>query len=131
MKKILFSFCIAFVAFVFSACNSSSSPEGVVKEYIECVKSGNYEKIVDLMHFKKELSDSDKEQLVSLFRDKVSKSLEEKQGIASFSIDDVTLAEGGESATVKYTINYGDGTSKTEEGDVVKVDDKWMIDTGK
>ena len=130
MKKILFSVCVAFVAFLFSAC-SSSGPEGVVTEYIECLQKGNYEKIVDLMHFKKELSDSDREQLVSMLKEKVSQSLEEKQGIASFSIDDVNLAENGEAATVKYTINYGDGTSKTDEGDVVKADGKWQIDTGK
>ena len=83
------------------------------------------------MQFKKELSDTDKEQVVELLSDKMGKSLESKQGIASFSVEKADLAEDGESANVSYTINYGDGTSKSDGIKVVKVDNEWKIDSGK
>ena len=130
MKKILFACCMAIMALAFTSCNGNS-PVGVVNEYIECLKSGDYKKAVDLMHFNKEMTDADKEQIVSLLSDKIDKSIAEKQGIASYNVDKADLAEDGQSAMVSYTINYGDGTSKSEEGKVVKVGDEWKIDTGK
>lgn len=130
MKKILFACCLAMMALAFTSCGGNS-PVGVVNEYIECLKSGDYEKAVDLMHFNKELTDEDKQQLVDFLKDKMGKSIESKQGIASFTVDNADLSEDGESANVSYTINYGDGTSKTDNGKVVKVGNEWKIESGK
>ena len=63
--------------------------------------------------------------------EKITKHIEKKQGIASYEVGEVTMAEDGNSALVEYTVRYGDGTEETEKIDVVKVDGKWLLDSGK
>jgi len=122
--------CLAIMALAVTSC-VDNSPAGVAKEYLESIKAGDYKKTVELMHFNKELSDNDKEQLVSFFNDKAGKSINAKQGITSYSIDNTEVADDGQSASITYTINYGDGSSDTNDGKVVKVGDEWKIDSGK
>ncbi len=122
---------LALITLAFAACTSSNTPEGATKDMLTQLQKGNYEKIVDMMHFSKELSKEDKAQMVALFQGKVQPEIEKHEGIASFEIGEVTMAEDGEHANVAYTINYGDGTSKPSKNEVIKVDGKWMNDAGK
>ena len=41
------------------------------------------------------------------------------------------MTEEGNIATVDYTLKYGDGSAKSDKSKVIKVDDKWKIDSGK
>lgn len=130
MKKILSIMSLALVALAFASC-SKNTPEGVVTEYFTYVQKGQYEEAVDLLYFKKGLSDKDKENLVSMFREKGSKEYDKKGGISGVVIDNVEMADDGESALVNYTIKYGDGSAKSDKNKVVKVDGKWLLDSGK
>jgi len=121
---------LALLALAFAAC-SSSTPESVTKDMLTQLKKGDYEKIVNSMYFKKEMSKDDKAGMASLFKEKVQPQIDQHEGIKSFEIGEVQLSEDGNSAVVAYTINYGDGTSKQDTNDVVKVDGKWMTSSGK
>lgn len=130
MKKILSVLSFALVALAFVSC-SKNSPEGVVKEYISCLKNGQYEDVVALCHFKKELTDKERQEYADLLRNKMAADLEKKGGISDVVITNVDMAEDGESATVSYTIKYGNGSAYGNADKVVKVDGKWKLHTGK
>ena len=63
--------------------------------------------------------------------DKVKKQNEKKGGIESWEIEPVEMAEDVESAVVKYTVKYGDGSENKDKQKVVKIDGKWMLESGK
>lgn len=130
MKKILSVLSLALVALAFVSC-SKNSPEGVVEEYYSRIQKGQYEEAIDLLYFKNDLSDKDKERIATMIREKGSKENDKKGGISSVVIDNVDLAEDGNSAIVNYTIKYGDGSAKSEKNKVLKVDGNWMLDSGK
>lgn len=130
MKKILSFLSLVLVALTFVSCNSNS-PEAVVQEYVADLQTGKYEEAIDLFYFKKNLTDADKQQYVSMMKDKWGKEIEKKGGIVGVEITNVSVTEDGNSANVKYTLKYGDGTSKNQDSKLVKVDDKWKIDSGK
>ena len=130
MKKILSFLSLVLVALTFVSCNSNS-PEAVVQEYVADLQTGKYEEAIDLFYFKKNLTDADKQQYVSMMKDKWGKEIEKKGGITGVEITNVSVAEDGNSANVNYTLRYGDGTTKDQHTGLVKVDDKWKMDAGK
>ena len=130
MKKILSVLSLTLVALAFVSCNQNT-PEGVVEKYVACIQAGQYEEAIDLFYFKKNLTDADKQQYVSMMKDKWGKEMEKKGGITGVEITDVSVAEDGNSANVKYILKYGDGTSKDQDSKLLKVDDKWKMESGK
>ena len=130
MKKILSFLSLVLVALTFVSCNSNS-PEAVVQEYVADLQTGKYEEAIDLFYFKKNLTESDKQQYVSMMKDKWGKEIEKKGGITGVEITNVSVAEDGNSANVKYILKYGDGTSKDQDSKLLKVDDKWKMESGK
>ena len=130
MKKILSFLSLALVALTFVSCNSNS-PEAVVQEYVADLQAGKYEEAIALFYFKKNLTDADKQQYVSMMKDKWGKEIEKKGGITGVEITNVSVAEDGNSANVKYILKYGDGTSKDQDSKLLKVDDKWKMESGK
>ncbi len=130
MKKILSFLSLVLVALTFVSCNSNS-PEAVVQEYVADLQTGKYEEALDLFYFKKNLTDADKQQYVSMMKDKWGKEIEKKGGITGVEITNVSVAEDGNSANVKYILKYGDGTSKDQDSKLLKVDDKWKMESGK
>ena len=130
MKKILSIMTLALVALAFVSC-SNNSPEAVVQEYVADLQAGKYEEALDLFYFRKELTDKDKQQYISMMTEKWGKEIDKKGGITGVDITDVAVAEDGNTATVNYTLKYGDGSTKDQNTSLVKVDDKWKIDAGK
>lgn len=130
MKKLLSLFFVIVVTICFMSC-SNNSPEGVVKEYYAAIEAKDYDKAMECLYFKKELTESQKEQFKNLFIDKAQKQVDKKGGIKSFEISNTDIAEDGKSAIVSVTTTYGDGTSNSQNNKVLKVEDKWLIDSGK
>ncbi|MBR6018265.1 MAG: DUF4878 domain-containing protein [Paludibacteraceae bacterium] len=132
MKKILGILSLALVMFGFAACNSAtSSPENVVKAYYDALQKGEVEKAIDLMHFKGEMTQEQKDEIVATFNDKLAMVNNHHQGIAAVEVGEVEMAEDGEHAVVKIKIIYGDEQTKEDTEKVIKVDGKWFIDAAK
>lgn len=131
MKKMFRLMAMAIVVLAFAACGSNNSPEGAVEKMLKSYQKSDYAAVVDQMHFSKEMSKEDKDQLVQLFAAKDRPEVEKKGGIASFELGEVEVAEDGQSARVKYVINYGDGSQKEDDQKVILVDGKWVLDSGK
>ena len=130
MKKVLSILSLALVALAFVSC-SKNTPEAVVEQYVSALQAGQYEEAIDLFYFKKDLSDDQKQQYVSMMREKWGKELDKKGGITGFEITNVATTSDGNSAVVSYVMKYGDGTTKSETAKLLKIDDKWKMDAGK
>ena len=132
MKKVISLLSIALMAIAFVACSSSkNTPEGVVDAYLKAMQQNDTRKALEMFHFSKELTSEEFDEYVQMIDDKVKKQNEKKGGIASWEITETELAEDGESAVVKYTVKYGDGSEQKDKQKAVKIDGKWMLDSGK
>ena len=83
------------------------------------------------MYFKKNMTDKDKDELVQLLEDKADETIEKKGKISHYQITSEKLSADSLTATVKYTLVYGNGETEDEKAKVVKVNDKWMVDSNK
>lgn len=113
----------------FMSC-SKNSPDGVVKEYYAAFQAKDYDKALECLYFKKDLTPEQKDQFKTLIAE-VSKEADKKGGIKTVDITETEMAADESSAVVSVTITYGDGTTHSEKNKVVKVDDKWLVDSGK
>ena len=52
---------------------------------------------------------------------------EKKDGIKKITIHEEKIAEDGLSARVKYTIEFGDGSTDKENAKLKKIDGKWFM----
>lgn len=131
MRKLSFILLSAFML-VLVSCVDNSTPSSVAKNYLTAIQKGEYEKAVDMIHFKKEMSAQDKEDIVKLMREKMEASYGEQGNIENIEITGEEVKEDGEHAKVSYT--YTDkkkGKEKKDKLDLIKIDGKWMIDSGK
>ncbi len=132
MKKVFYLLSIALMAMAFVACSSSkNTPEGVVDAYLKAMQKNDSRKALEMFHFSKELTPEEFDEYVQMVDDKVKKQNEKKGGIVSWEIEAPEMAENAESAVVRYTVKYGDGTEDKDKQKVVKIDGKWMLDSGK
>ncbi len=132
MKKLISYLCTMACVVVLAACaGGSDSPESVVEKYVSYVKSEQYDKILDITHFSKELTKEQKDEFVQMIADKVSKDFEKHGGLTSIEIESSEVAEDGTTAVVNTITHYGDGSDKKEKIKTVQVDGKWMLDSGK
>lgn len=129
MKRMMYGL-LAFVAIIVMAC-SSNTPGGAALKYYNDVKNGNYEAYVDGIAFKEEITAEDKEQFVTLMKEKADKEYKKKEGISKVEMLSEEVAEDGQTATVTMKITYGNG--ETEESDVAMVlkDGAWKMDMKK
>lgn len=131
MKKVINLLSIALIALAFAACSSSNTPEGAMKNYLKAVQNNDAKAVVDMFYFSKQLSQEEHDQYVQMFAEKLTKQNEKKQGVSSYEIGEVVMAEDGNSAVVNYTVHYGDGTEQSDKQKLVLVDGKWLLDSGK
>ena len=131
MKKLFHLMAMAIVVMAMTACGKSATPEGAAKTFLKNYQNGDYAAMVDQMKFSKQVSDEDKAQFAALLEEKIASEVAKKEGIASYDIDEVEMAEDGQSAKVKYTLHFGNGTESKDDMKLVLDDDKWMIDAGK
>lgn len=129
MKRMMYGL-LVLVAIIVMAC-SSNTPGGAALKYYNDVKNGNYEAYVEGIAFKEEITAEDKEQFVTLMKEKADKEYKKKEGISKVEMLSEEMAEDGQTATVTMKITYGNG--ETEESDVAMVlkDGAWKMDMKK
>jgi hypothetical protein len=130
MKKLLSLAAVCLFVVALCACGSANTPEGVTEKALKCMISKDYQGYVDLMHFQKEKSSEDMQQIVALVKDKMDKEIDKKEGIKDYKIGTPEVTD--DKAVVPYTLTYGNGETKEDKMKLVKTEDgKWMIDSGK
>lgn len=129
MKRMMYGL-LALVAIIVMAC-SSNTPGGAALKYYNDVKNGNYEAYVEGIAFKEEITAEDKEQFVTLMKEKADKEYKKKEGISKVEMLSEEMAEDGQTATVTMKITYGNGETKESDVAMVLKDGAWKMDMKK
>lgn len=130
MKKIL-SILFAVVCMYMMAACTAEAPTSVTETYLNDLMNGKYQELVDNLHFKNEMSTEDKQNLVLMLESKAEKTVEKNGAIQGNEIVSEEISEDGESAVVKYNLKYAEKTEANQKVNLVKVDGKWMVSSGK
>ena len=131
MKKLVLSIFAGFCALIMISCAGEATPANEAETYLENVKSGDWKAVIDQLYFKSEVTDEQKAGLASMIEEKAQKSIEKDGTIESYELVSETIDESGEKAKVEYLIKYSTGKEKNDTVKLVKIDGKWMIDSGK
>ncbi|MEY8720142.1 DUF4878 domain-containing protein [Bacteroides stercorirosoris] len=135
MKKVFYFSLMVMAMFVMTACSSSSSPGDAMKKYGNYLIQGDYEKFVDGLAFEEgatpEKLKEQKEGLVSMLKEKVSKEYEKMGGLKSIEILSEEISADGNTATVKIKQTYGNGETQEGSQSMVKRDGKWLMSIDK
>ena len=131
MRKLSF-FLLSACMLLLVSCIDNNTPSAVAKDYLTNIQKGNYEKAVDLIHFNKDMTNKDKEEVVKLMKEKMEASYGEQGNIQDIEITGEEIKEDGEHAKVSYKyMDSKKGKEKKDKLNLVKIDGKWMIDSGK
>jgi hypothetical protein len=131
MKKLLFGIFTCLCALIMVSCAGSSTPTSKAEAYLDDMKAGDYAAVIEHLHFKKAMTDQDKQQLATMLEEKGQKSIEKDGAIASYEIISETISEDGTTATVESLIKYEGGKEKNETIKLVNIDGKWLVESGK
>ncbi|MFI3332894.1 MAG: DUF4878 domain-containing protein [Rikenellaceae bacterium] len=133
MKKFFAYLLFAAIFAVALSCSSSSStPSAVVESFAECMKSGDYETLSDLIYSDgSEESAQMKAAIVSVFKEKGAESIKDMGGIKSYQVVDEEISEDGQSAEVTLSVVYGNGETNEDTYDTMLKDDKWYLEISK
>jgi hypothetical protein len=130
MKKINLLL-VALCALLLAACSfgKTDSPKGIVSEYLDCIKAGNYDKAVKCFYFEKEKSETE----LSGIATKLGEGYNKNGGLDKYEIvsEEIEKDEAGKDVkgNVMVKLYYKDGTDKEETMKAVKDNNgKWKID---
>lgn len=130
MKKLFTLFAVAVAMFMASCAGAPATPSDAAVEYYQYVANGDYEAFADAIHFDttdpEEITEG-KAMVVSLYKEKAAPQMEAKSGVKSVEATGETISEDGNTANVQLKVFYGDGSEKTEDVKLVKVDNKWLL----
>lgn len=130
MKKLFTLFAVAVAMFMASCAGAPATPSDAAVEYYQYVANGDYEAIADAIHYAttdpEEIAEG-KAMVVSLYKEKAAPQMEAKSGVKSVEATGETISEDGNTANVQLKVIYGDGSEKTEDVKLVKVDNKWLL----
>ena len=133
MKKVFYFTMMVMAVFVMAACSSSpSTPGDALKKYSGYLQSGDFLETLTFHNSQDAAKVKEqKEALVSMLKEKVSKEYEKKGGIKDIEILSEQVAEDGNTAVVKTKYTYGNGETEEGEQQMVKKDGKWLMSIGK
>ena len=130
MKKLFTLFAVAVAMFMASCAGAPATPSDAAVEYYQYVANGDYEAFADAIHFDttdpEEIAEG-KAMVVSLYKEKAAPQMEAKSGVKSVEATGETISEDGNTANVQLKVIYGDGSEKTEDAKMVKVEGKWLL----
>lgn len=128
MKRLIPLLIAAFAVLCFSSCQSGeSTPVDVATKAIKAIQKGDYKAYVSTFN----LTSEEQKQMTALIEDKVSKAIEEKGGIESFTITDSEIDEEDGSAEVTANLFYKDGSDEDQVMNFIKVNDEWKQEMNK
>ena len=135
MKKIL-TFGLGLVAlFMMASCSSPATPGKAFTQYVDVLKSGNYEKFVDGFALEEGVSQEQAQQqkamMASLISEKAGQEFDSKGGIKGVEIISEEISEDGNNAVVTFKLQFGDGSEMEDSQDMVLRDGKWLVDANK
>ena len=120
MKKFLSMAAMLLLVGFMVSCGPAT-PSDIAADSIEYIKAGDYESYVNTF----DMTVEKKQQYREMCEKKVTKGLQEKNGVADYKIVSETISEDGTKATVEALITYGNGESETTKFKFVKDGEVW------
>lgn len=112
---------------VISACGLIGGPDQAVKDFYKHLENGETNAAVDLMS--SDVTDTFGRGKVRTGLSEVRDELDERDGIRKIKIDNEDISD--EHATITYTVEFNDGTKRTETTNLVKEEGEWRITVSK
>lgn len=123
--KHLLTLLLLVCSFALVGCGSEPGPGDSVKDLMGAFEEGDAETIKELAPQMGMLGDDKLESMAT----QMALEAKKKGGIKSVDIKEETV--DGDSATVKFVVNWGNGESEEEEtAELAKLDGKWIMDMG-
>jgi len=126
MKKIAtMIMALGVMALVSCGGGGGNAPSNTVKNYLDALKSGKYEKAISYFDMDKLEADQ-----MKALTGKMDESLKAKGGVKSFKLVDggEKISECGNKATVEAVMTYGNGETEEQKLKLKNVNDEWKID---
>jgi len=117
-------------ALVFAACSSkkSDTPTGIVTEYLDCIKAGNYDNAVKCFHFEKEAKEAELKALAA----KLEEGYTKDGKLLKYEIvsEEITKDDEGNDVKGKVEVKLFYENDKEDEQTIKTVKDngKWKIE---
>jgi hypothetical protein len=132
MKRFTILSLIALFVFSIGACTLVNTPSSAAKKMAGYLKNKDYQSFVDCISIDNsnstpEMVAQKKEYLVTMMKEKVGKSIDEKGGIKSYEVLDEKINQDGQRATVKLKYTYGDGSTNEQDTNLIKDNGQWKI----
>ena len=135
MKKLFVAvMCMGAMLATTSCGGGASTPAEAAADCLELMKDKDYEGFVETIKVEADTPEEakqGKEMLVAMLKEKGDAMMEQKQGIASYTLVSEEVAEDGQTAKVVYDVTYGDGSTDKQKFDMVLVDGEWKQDLKK
>lgn len=90
---------------------------------IKALQNGDYDTFINNY----DIPESQKKDMLELYKQKIAPALEKQGGIKSYQITEKSFDKEAGKATYEVTLNFGDGTSRTSNQDMVKTSDGWKM----
>ncbi|CAK7034536.1 DUF4878 domain-containing protein [Saezia sanguinis] len=125
LKLFLALFCSAFVL---SACGGKSEAD-VAKGFYTSIASGKSDEAIAMLDLSsvsaQELSMANSK--LKMIFDELKNQFDQMGGLKSVDVTNKTVASDGKTAEVTLTLTFGNGTTKTETMNLIKVGSDWKI----
>lgn len=123
--KHLFTLLLMLCPIAMVGCGGPAGPSDTAKQFLTAMEENDVDKVKELAPGMGMLGDQKLPAAISMAATEAAK----KGGIEHIEVTDEQIT--GNTAIVKFVVNYGDGTSDDEEEmELVKVKDKWTVSMG-
>ena len=120
MKKFVSMAAMLLLVGIMVSCGPAT-PSDIAVDSVKYIMVGDYESYVNTF----DMTVEEKQQYREMCEKKVTKGLQEKNGVADYKIVSETISEDGTKATVEALITYGNGESETTKFKFVKAGEEW------
>lgn len=122
MKKILMTLFVAAATIAFVGCKSGNGPSKAVDAFMTCMQNGQFSEAVDMIDGAEDVTAEEREFVVGLME-----SIGDELKGMTYEILEETIAEDGNSATVKVKMVSSEGEEDTNDINVVKGEKGWRV----
>ncbi len=129
MKNLFFVIAtVAMILMVASCGGSGKSPKPVAEKYAKAMVADDYETMMECLYIAS--PDVDKQEYMD-FLVGMSSEIDEDHRTLSMDYVSETVSEDGLQATVTFLVKLANGDESEMGIEMVKVEDKWLVDSGK
>lgn len=117
---------------VLAACSSGDDgARRALQGYLDAMKAKDYKTVVDGMHFKGEVTPEEKDVYVAMLSQKVAEMEKTEASVKEYEVTGDSIIVPDSLAIVFYDVTYEDGDKDSGDQKMVKVDGKWLMESGK